>query len=704
MNKRMDVLDVLRGFALIGILMVNVQLMTSGTWVYEQTGSRVEVNGIDAAAGLIVTIFFEGAFITLFTFLFGVGFHVFMSRAEQKGHPARKLFFRRMTGLLIIGLAHLFLVWMGDILTIYAVTGFLLLFFYQRQAQTMLRWALGLLVLFLMLLFSRLLIPAGQLEAMRQEGKTMGAAVTDAYAEAGSWSWLVFRMTEEVPWVLSESVFLLPFVLGMFLLGMYGGKQGWFEEPSRWKAIPRSVYAVVLLLFAGMAGVVAAMETGFLDAGAHQVFLLDTLTRTAGALLTFLYTAGIVYLFSRVGGRGWWMTSLRCMGRTALTMYLLQSITALTIIYAGDLYGRIGTAGSLLLAVGILFGQILLSRWILSRWKQGPVEYLWRRFTYKTVNEIRRPDSIESASLLLGAGANLLMAGMAWVTYYYSHSEAILLDGNYSFIMFLGVITALQVSIVKARRTKTFPLGQFFYESLYAFMKGLLILGVLLMAASTAVIRIFLYASGSTEGIPMLVPEPIFYYAAACTVICYSMTLFYRRQYRRTGGQSILMRTEQKSTLVDGSLSLGIAAGVFFLMQGGGGNAGFVPYLADAIFVLILALLLVREPVSMIRESVIELAGGALQNKGRQAYFEEVIARHKPASWNVEDVFISKNGSRYMLMIYIRHVDGYFAVEEAIGMKRNVLKEAGAHYPHLYLEIIPDSGSSWHAAETEQVQ
>jgi uncharacterized protein len=696
MKDRMEVLDILRGFALVGIFIVNIHLMTSGSWVYEQSGIRQEEGGLDLAAGLLVTLFFEGAFITLFTFLFGIGFHLFMVRAEKKSYPARRLFLRRMSGLLVLGLVHLFVFWMGDILTIYAVTGFLLLLFYHCQPRTLLIWASGMLVTFFLLLLSRSFIPAGRLQLMREEGEMMGGAVESAYEGAVSWSWIVFRVTEEVPWVLSESVFLLPFVLGMFLLGMYAGKKGWFVDLLQWRSVPFVVYTGSVLLFAGLGCIIAVLETGVIYAGAQHMFLLDTLTRSAGVLLAFLYTAAIVHLLLRKGSGGWVMTTLQSMGRMALTNYLLQTVLALTFIYTFGLYGQTGTAASLLLAVSILVFQAFLSRWIMNRWKQGPLESLWRRFTYRKVKKVHTQDRLEARALLFGAATYLLMAGLAWVTYYYSHSEAILLDGNYSFIMFIGVITALKISAVKARRTKTFPLGQFFYESLYAFMKGLLILGVLIMAASTAVIRIVLYATDSTAGIPMLIPGPILYYAAACTVICYGISLFYRTQYERTGRQSILMKTEQKAAFVDGTMSLGIAAGVFFLMQGGGTTgAGFVPYLADSVFVLILTVILIREPLSMIRESVIELAGGKLQSRDCQSYFEEVIHRHTAELWHVEDVFISKNGSRYILMVYISPLDGVFNICAAEQMKTAVLTEVSDRFPHVYLQIIPEAGSGW---------
>ena len=99
---------------------------------------------------------------------------------------------------------------------------------------------------------------------------------------------------------------------------------------------------------------------------------------------------------------------------------------------------------------------------------------------------LTQQDSIETRALTLGAFGNIGMAVVAWFTYWYSNSEAILLDGNYSFIIFLGMGVALSIARVKAKLTETFPLGQFFYEALYCFVKGLMIFGVILMAVVTS--------------------------------------------------------------------------------------------------------------------------------------------------------------------------------------------------------------------------
>ena len=302
----------------------------------------------------------------------------------------------------------------------------------------------------------------------------------------------------------------------------------------------------------------------------------------------------------------------------------------------------------------------------------------------------------ENRALLIGAAANLFMAVIGWVTFYYSNSEAILLDGNYSFIMFLGVLVAMKIVSVRTIKTKTFPLGRFFYEPLYGFIKGLMILGVLIMSVSTAVIRIVMYFTGSSDSIPMLVPEPILYYALSCAAICCIVSIFYFQQNRKMGNTSILLKTEQKATFVDGTLSLGIGLGVFFLSSGDvGDSSSFIPYLADSFFVLILSSMLIKEPLTIIRESVIELAGGMLQDNAKREALEEIIITNMPKTLKIEDILISKNGSKYIILIYISTDQVFYTKKDIINAKATITGMLEADHPHLSVDIIPEGSPNY---------
>ncbi|OML68779.1 hypothetical protein BCA97_24285, partial [Salmonella enterica subsp. enterica serovar Enteritidis] len=136
LRERVHFLDIVRGFALMGIILVNYFLIVDSAKGFDMLSNDVFHN--------VVNWFASGKFITLFSLLFGGGFMIFMDRAAQKVDSPNKLFARRLTILLGFGLLHLTFVWIGDILAYYAVAGFLLLFFYKHTAKTILYWLITL--------------------------------------------------------------------------------------------------------------------------------------------------------------------------------------------------------------------------------------------------------------------------------------------------------------------------------------------------------------------------------------------------------------------------------------------------------------------------------------------------------------------------------------------------------------------------------
>ena len=139
LQERIALLDVLRGFAIFGILLVNMATFNS-PWIYLMN-TEVEwwTSGIDRLAEWAIQFVAQGKFYSLFSFLFGWGFSNQMSRAGARGAKFVPIYRRRLFALLMIGWAHAFLLWYGDILNTYAILGFLLFFFRKRQPKTVLR-------------------------------------------------------------------------------------------------------------------------------------------------------------------------------------------------------------------------------------------------------------------------------------------------------------------------------------------------------------------------------------------------------------------------------------------------------------------------------------------------------------------------------------------------------------------------------------
>lgn len=144
--ERMDALDAVRGAAVLGILLANVVAMSGFPFLPPDHYRSLPLADWHPTTYFLVLFLIEAKFYSLFSLLFGVGFAVFIQRAAARGANAPRLFKRRLTGLLIIGLVHTFLIWMGDILTTYAIIGFALVPFIKRDDRTVLRWAVGMRV------------------------------------------------------------------------------------------------------------------------------------------------------------------------------------------------------------------------------------------------------------------------------------------------------------------------------------------------------------------------------------------------------------------------------------------------------------------------------------------------------------------------------------------------------------------------------
>ncbi|MDX1389085.1 MAG: hypothetical protein R3344_07840, partial [Acidobacteriota bacterium] len=140
-GERLDIVDVIRGFAVFGILLVNMQFF-NGPQTLRGSGVEWFPGGLDQAVRSAITFFAEGKFYSIFSTLFGLGLAIQMERAAARGAKIGKLYFRRLVVLLLIGLIHAFLIWWGDILAIYAMVGMLLLAFRNIRPKWLLVWAL----------------------------------------------------------------------------------------------------------------------------------------------------------------------------------------------------------------------------------------------------------------------------------------------------------------------------------------------------------------------------------------------------------------------------------------------------------------------------------------------------------------------------------------------------------------------------------
>jgi uncharacterized protein len=404
-SERIEVIDVLRGFALLGILLVNMDLFANP--VLTVIRPTVEQPGLlDSAASFLVHLMAESKFFSLFSFLFGLGFSIQILRLEARGAQVRRVYLRRLLALLGFGLVHAFLFWVGDILIIYAVLGMLLLVFRKAKPRTLLVWT----VIFIILPILFMLAGWGLLSLARLGGPEVAAqidasqAAQDAaylaqieraytvYATGSFAEITVQRFNDYIQFSTSGNLFLTPSIFAMFLLGLFFGKRGIFQDVQSHLGLFRKLFWWGWTL--GLAGnlLFAILVQGQSRASmTAQVVMGETALKLCAPLLMLAYVATIVLLFQRPAAQRW-LAHLAPVGRMALTNYLGQSLVCTLIFYSYGLgwFGQVGKAAGLLLAVLIYAAQVSFSRFWLSRFLYGPMEWLWRLLTYLRQPAFRR--------------------------------------------------------------------------------------------------------------------------------------------------------------------------------------------------------------------------------------------------------------------------------------------------------------------------
>ncbi|WP_195575293.1 DUF418 domain-containing protein [Paenibacillus sp. 1001270B_150601_E10] len=374
LQSRIQAIDIIRGFAVFGILLVNIPDMVGNGLHY-----RFDLSGSDAIIRLLYDLFIQTKFYTIFSFLFGLSFFLFMKRAEERGNKASSLFRRRLWILLGIGLIHLILLWFGDILHIYAAIGFLLFLFYKRKPRTLAVWGIVLIGLYT-------LITAASNMLMIYDPELANGSLFKAVPNLGE-RWEYF-LTQGI-----GNLILISFeVLGLFLIGLYAGKKQWFEHRERYnsKSVKRTQWITLvlsLILFIPILWHFVTKE----QYDSNQVIFFIYLS---GKSMAIFYICTLLRLIARLGERSF--SSLAAVGRMALTNYLMHTVLVF-ILYRwlwpgiGEAYW-IGTATAAL----IIVLQLAASKLWLRYYYMGPIEWLWRAGTYGKFAPLRRKQEARS--------------------------------------------------------------------------------------------------------------------------------------------------------------------------------------------------------------------------------------------------------------------------------------------------------------------
>ncbi|RKE56106.1 cation transporter [Sphingobacterium detergens] len=301
---------------------------------------------------------------------------------------------------------------------------------------------------------------------------------------------------------------------------------------------------------------------------------------------------------------------------------------------------------------------------------------------------MERQAYIERKALLIGASVYLIMGIFGWFTFYLSHSDAMLLDGNYNMVNAIASFIGYYVVKIRHRKTDTFPWGQFIYESLYALIKGILILGILTAALWENSLKIYDYFSKGK--IHEVNTGPIIYMVLLSVILCFGLAFYYKHANRKTGGRSTMLITDTKAALIDGYLSL-FGGGSLLLMVYIGKtvpNLAFLQYIGDAMVVLIFEAVMIREPFHIIKQNFIELAGGQLQSDKEWENIYSIVEAVSAKGLEIDKLYITKTGSLYLVLIYMHSEAGSTALDAVINYKVRIEQLLQQHYQNLMVEMV----------------
>lgn len=391
-QERVVALDVIRGWALLGVLIANLHEVFSGRLYGVAAGDEALR---DRVATLAIQIAVTARSITLLTFLFGLGFAIQLMRADARGDDGRRLFVRRLAVLFAIGACHATLLWWGDITSTYAVVGVALLAFRRTSERALLGWALALMWV------PRLVMAVPQIGAavrgvmphppdLAVFQAEMLAAILGHDARAR----MIAHLRQVLYYVAPVAAWYLPWLLGRFLLGYYAGRRRLFDgDGAAHLALFRRLLVWGLACGAAGAVVIALRQAGVIgrDLPLPIHLGLVALNEAAWLGMAAAYASAIVLLLQRPGPRRWLLV-LAPVGRMPLTTYLGQSLCAAFLFYGWGLglTGQIGSAGCLAIAIAIYALQVIACRRWLQRFRFGPAEWLWRTLVYGQAQPMRR--------------------------------------------------------------------------------------------------------------------------------------------------------------------------------------------------------------------------------------------------------------------------------------------------------------------------
>jgi uncharacterized protein len=397
--ERVHALDVLRGVAILGILFVHIEYL-KGTGMYRgMAGAGTAPEGADAVVSFAVGWLVAGKFLSSLAILFGIGAALLFDRPRGTFLDRRRLVRRRYGLLAAVGLAHMVLLFPGDILFVYGIAGLALVRFAHLDNRRLWGWCVALLAgsAAAMAALAWWMTPTSTggddpLEEAMQGFLLERADLAVEAFRAGTYSDVVVANAWQAAIIQTGQLLTLPWIVGLFLLGFATARTVRLDSlPSHRRELRLAAVAglgvgLPVNLLLGTHGAMAMSAALSPTAGTPTSAALTSVALLLGApLLAAGYLASIALLMQR----GWAARPLARVGRVALSAYLLQSLLALVLFAGFGRYERFSTTAALSVAVVIGSLVVVASTLWLRTFKIGPVEWVWRTATYRQRQPLR---------------------------------------------------------------------------------------------------------------------------------------------------------------------------------------------------------------------------------------------------------------------------------------------------------------------------
>ena len=394
-SERIESIDVLRGFALLGILVMNIQGFSMIGAAYLNPAAYGDLSAANWWVWALSHLFADQKFMTLFSVLFGAGIVMIWERAEAAGRMSVGLHYRRTLWLLVFGLAHAYLLWSGDILFLYAICA--LWIYWIRKASPKVLTVIGSIVLMVppvLYLAGAFTMPSWPTEMLTELAESWApgheAITREVQNFQGSWAQ---QMESRVQLAVGLQLEALPFwgfwrASGLMLIGMALFKVG-FLQAELTDGLYRRFFLGGLVF--GLPIIAFGIQQNFVADWDVSRFFLGSLYNYFGSLPVSLAYVSAIMLMHRRRTLVFLQRSLAAVGRMALTNYLAQTIICTTIFYGHGLgyFGQVDRVGQIMIVFSVWVFQIPFSVWWLGRFRFGPFEWVWRSLSYLEVQPMR---------------------------------------------------------------------------------------------------------------------------------------------------------------------------------------------------------------------------------------------------------------------------------------------------------------------------